>query len=303
LSALNLAGLRRWLALGMLLAWAGVAAAKGPLYLWEVADGRGNVRAWLYGTIHVCDAACFPLPAPVSKALAAADSLALELDPEDPALGPGLASAAMLPSGRSLNDMLPADLRPRLATVLGQVGLPVDAAQRMQPWMVSTLLTLRAAQIAGYDTEQGVDLWLARAARSRGQPLWALETVERQIEALGAGGEAAQVASLVEVVELIERKETEPYFRSMLDAWRRGNAEELDRLMREEATSEAMAPMLAELLDSRNREMADAISARLKSGKRPFIAVGAGHFGGANGLLAVLAGKGFRVRQVEDGGE
>lgn len=303
MNALNLAGLRRWLALGMLLAWAGVAVAKGPLYLWEVADGRGNVRAWLYGTIHVCDAACFPLPAPVSKALAAADSLALELDPEDPTLGPGLASAAMLPAGRSLNDMLPAGLRPRLATVLGQVGLPVDATQRMQPWMVGTLLTLRAAQIAGYDTEQGVDLWLARAARSRGQPLWALETVERQIEALGAGGEAAQVASLAEVVELIERNEAEPYFRSMLGAWRRGDAEELDRLMREEATSEAMAPMLAELLDSRNREMADAIAARLKSGKRPFIAVGAGHFGGANGLLAMLAGKGFRVRQVEDGGE
>lgn len=298
-----MAGLRRWLALGMLLAWAGVAAAKGPLYLWEVADGRGDVRAWLYGTIHVCDAGCFPLPVAVRKALAEADSLALELDPEDPALGPGLLRAAQLPAGRSLNDMLPAGLQPRLAAVLGQVGLPVEAAQRMQPWMVSTLLTLRAAQIAGFGTEQGVDLWLARAARSRGQPLWALETVERQIEALGAGGEAAQVASLVEVVELIERKDAEPYFRSLLEAWRRGDAEALDRLMREEATSEAMAPMLAELIDSRNREMAESITVRLTSGKRPFIAVGAGHFGGVNGLLAVLAGKGFRVRQVEDGAE
>ena len=303
MSALSLAGLRRWLALGVLLAWAGVAAAKGPLYLWEGADGRGNVRAWLYGTIHVCDAACFPLPVEVRKALAKADSLALELDPEDPALGPGLAKAALLPAGRRLNDMLPADLRPRVAAALGQVGLPAEPAQRMQPWMVSTLLTLRAAQIAGFGTEQGVDLWLARAARSRGQPLWALETVGRQIEALGAGGEAAQLASLVEVVELIERNDAEPYFRRMLEAWRRGDAEELDRLMREEASSEAMAPMLAELLDSRNREMAETIAARLKSRKRPFIAVGAGHFGGANGLLAMLAGKGFRVRQVEDGGE
>ena len=173
----------------------------------------------------------------------------------------------------------------------------------MQPWMVSTLLTLRAAQIAGYGTEQGVDLWLARKARSRGLPLWALETVGRQIEALGAGGEAAQVASLVEVVELIERNEAEPYFRSMLDAWRRGDAEELDRLMREEATSEAMAPMLAELLDRRNREMVDTIVAALQPGKRPFIAVGAGHFGGAKGLLAMFADKGFRIRQVEDKAE
>ena len=61
--------------------------------------------------------------------------------------------------------------------------------------------------------------------------------------------------------------------------------------------------MLAELLDRRNREMVDTIVAALQPGKRPFIAVGAGHFGGAKGLLAMLADKGFRIRQVEDKAE
>lgn len=288
-----------WLLLGLLVL-AGSAVAKGPLYLWELSDEQGRPRAWLYGTIHVCDAGCFPLPGRVRTALAEADSLGLELDPEDPALSPRLLQASLLPAGRRLDDMLSPDLRFRLARAVTRVGLSPDAVQRMQPWMVGTLLTLQAAQRAGLGTSQGVDLWLARTARARGQAVWALETVDRQVSAMGAGGDSAQVASLAEVVGLIERDEAEPYFRRLLMAWRRGDSLAVDRMLREEASVEAMTPMLADLLDSRNREMAESIAARLRSGRRPFIAVGAGHFGGPKGLLAMLAEKGFRVRQMSD---
>lgn len=288
-----------WLLLG-LLALAGSAVAKGPLYLWELSDEQGRPRAWLYGTIHVCDAGCFPLPGRVRAALAEADSLGLELDPEDPALSPRLLQASLLPAGRRLDDMLPPALRVRLARVLTRFGLPTDAMQRLQPWMVGALLTLQSAQRAGLGTSQGVDLWLARSARARGQSVWALETVERQVSAMGAGGDAAQVASLAETLGLIERDEAEPYFRRLLTAWRRGDSVAVDRMLREEASVEAMTPMLVELLDSRNREMAESIVARLRNGRRPFIAVGAGHFGGPKGLLAMLADKGFRARQVSE---
>ena len=299
MSASSLNKIRRALATSALLLWAGLATAQGPLYLWTLSDARGELRAWLYGTIHVCDAACFPLPADVEKALAAADSLALELDPDDPQLAPRLIVAAQLPAGRSLDEALPPDLRPRLSDAADRVGLSGAALQRMQPWMVATLLTLRAAQSAGFGTDQGVDLWLARTARARGVPLVALESVDRQIEALAAGGDAAQLASLVEVVELIEQGAAPAYFAGMLAAWRGGDAAAIDRIVREESASPAMAPLLADLLDARNREMADAIVARLQPGRRVFVAVGAGHFGGDAGLLAALSGRGFTLRQVE----
>ena len=194
---------------------------------------------------------------------------------------------------------LPPALRPRLVLASTRMGLPPEAVQRLQPWMVSTLLTVRLAETVGFRTEQGVDLWLAGAARATGKPLWALETVDRQIEALAAGGDAAQLASLVEVVELIERGAAPAYFAGMLAAWRGGDAAAIDRIVREESASPAMAPLLADLLDARNREMADAIVARLQPGRRVFVAVGAGHFGGDAGLLAALSGRGFTLRQVE----
>jgi uncharacterized protein YbaP (TraB family) len=66
---------------------------------------------------------------------------------------------------------------------------------------------------------------------------------------------------------------------------------------------DAMQPLLEALLDQRNREMAVRIDKQLKAGRRPFVAVGAGHLGGASGLLAQLAGKGYRLRQLDDGAE
>ena len=295
-------GRRALLSLALAL-WAGLAAAGGPLFLWELQDARGALRGWLYGTIHVCDAACFPLPAPVREALAAADSLALELDPADPALGPALARAGVLPPGRQLDDLLPPALRPRLAAALVAVDVADASARRLQPWLLSSLMTLQAARLAGCHTEQGVDLWLATQARARGLPLSSLETVERQISALSAGGDAAQLASLVEVIELIEQQSGSRYFGAMLDAWRRGDPISLDQLMREEMAGPGMEPLLADLLDQRNAEMAEVISARLQQGPRPFIAVGAGHFGGPEGLLERLAQRGWRPVQVVEGGE
>jgi uncharacterized protein YbaP (TraB family) len=222
---------RAWHALAMawLLLWAGLATAAGPLFLWELRDAGGGLRAWLYGTIHVCDAACFPLPGKVREALGAADSLALELDLADPAVMQRLGEAALLPAGTRLDAQLPPALRPRLVLASTRMGLPPEAVQRLQPWMVGTLLTVRVAETVGFRTEQGVDLWLAGAARAAGKPLWALETVDRQIAALSAGGEAAQMASLTEVIELIESGDARAYFQRMLDAWQAGDVAALDR--------------------------------------------------------------------------
>lgn len=296
------AGVRCMAVFGLLLA-AALSRAAGPLYLWEIegpASGSGPA-GYLFGTVHVCDRACFPLPDAVQQALAASDSLGLELDPEDPELGRRLMAAALLPAGRRLDEGLPAELRPRLQAVADRLGLPRPVLQRMQPWMVSTLLTLRAAEGAGFVTDQGVDVWLARAARQRGLPLRPLETVERQIAALSAGGDAAQAAGLAEAVELIERGEAGAYFRDLIEAWRSGDVDAVDGIMKDGAADPALAPMMAEVLDQRNREMAETLQARLRAGGRPFIAVGAAHFGGESGLLAELARRGFRLHQVQAG--
>lgn len=282
--------------LGMWLAcqaWAGQ-----PLFFWELRDGEGAVRAHLYGTVHVCDARCTPPPRPVTRALDRASLLVLELDPEDMGLPYKIAQAGRLPAGQTLNQILSPGLMARLNGAAARLGLAPQMLQPMQPWLVNALLGVQAAARAGYRTENGVDLWLAQVGRGRRLRLEALETPERQIAALSAGGDTAQHAALAQTVDLVLEDRFAAYFAELLAAWRAGDVATLDQLMQEEVGSDA-APVMEALLDARNLEMAAAIEQQLKPGKRPFIAVGAGHMGGPRGLLALLAARGFRPVQVE----
>ena len=61
----------------------------------------------------------------------------------------------------------------------------------------------------------------------------------------------------------------------------------------------AEARLREALLVARNRNWAEQIAAMLKSGKRPFVAVGAAHVAGIDGLPEMLASKGFTVKRVQ----
>ena len=83
---------------------------------------------------------------------------------------------------------------------------------------------------------------------------------------------------------------------SMVKAWRRGDAEAVNQMLREEFRD---FPSLARrLIDVRNRNWLPKIESYLRSGKTYFIVVGAAHMGGPQGLLAMLRARGYKIEQL-----
>lgn len=290
----------QWILRGLVLCLAlagGTPALAGGL-LWRISDPDGTLRGHLFGTVHLCDARCFPLDDAVREAFADARVLALELDPANEHMARALAAAGLLPAGERLDRRLSPALADRLKRAAIQAGADPASLLRMRPWLASSILAVMAASKAGFEAERGIDLWLAGEARSRGMPIVELETVERQIRALSAGGDRTHRAMLEQTVDLILDGRAEAYFGEVRGAWARGDAARLLEMVAEGVAQDDVQPLIDELVLARNREMAERMAELLASRDGVFIAIGAAHLGGTLSVVSELQRRGFELTPV-----
>ena len=274
-----------------------VSFARADPALWEVRDGGGAVRGWLFGAIHLCNAACYPLPPSVEAAFARAPRTAFELDVSDSSLVDTLTIAGTLPAGERLGAELSTALQASVYAAARQVGLSPEQIQQMRPWFASTLLLTLAATQAGYHPEQGIDGQLQARARADGKAVIALETARRQVDALSSGGAAAQHSALRQTVALIETGGVGEFLGRMVAAWRAGDDSALEIIMWEGMDADDAAPLMEALLDTRNGEMVERIDMLLAATEPIFVTVGAAHLVGEAGLPALLARRGWTVER------
>jgi hypothetical protein len=271
----------------------------GQLFLWEVArpDGGGGV-AHVLGSFHLSEEELRFDPA-VDRALDAADTLVLEIAPEqmDPV---GLASLSMekglFTDGRTLDQVVSPETWRLLEERAGAYGLPLASVRRMEPWFVLLTLQNIALQREGYAIEHGVESQLAEDAEEDGKPTQGLETPEEQLAVFDALPLDLQERQLR---DFLEQEGGEGDLSLLLELWRKGDDARLEQeLFGELARDPSLAPYFEQFYFDRNARMARGIAERVDAGGRWFVAVGAGHVVGARGIPSLLAAGGYRVRRV-----
>jgi len=282
----------------LIIFFAGICPVIAAPSLWEIRDASDAVRGYLFGTVHLCNERCYPLPESVNEAFGRSERVAFELDVSDPAVLTAIAAAGMLPKGEQLSHRLPQTVFRDLSTVTQRLGMPPRLLQSMQPWFAANWLLSVAADEAGFSTDHGVDLVLQGRAMAAGKHLTALETVERQVSALSAGGNAAQQEALIQTLTLVQERRLPDYLSRMVGAWADGDDEALMALMVEGMDARAIEPLMDDLINARNVEMARRINRLLNDQGRLFVAVGGGHMVGQTGIPTQLARMGWRVSKV-----
>lgn len=275
----------------------GTAHAAERIYMWE-AKGRGGT-AYLFGSVHLCRADCFPLPAAVIGAADAAQALAVELDPERSGLQEQLLARALYPAGETLQGDLSPQLLADLQAALARVGIPPEPLMQMRPWMVGTTLTALAAVQAGYDAQQGIDLWLLKRARAQTKPVIELETVDEQLASLDGLPRAQQEQMVRQAVALVGDGSLAGFVDELVGAWRKGDPDRVFKLSHKGLESESQAErLLSALVSTRNGAMANRIADAVTQKGSVFVVIGALHLAGPDSILERLKAKGFEVRQV-----
>jgi uncharacterized protein YbaP (TraB family) len=260
--------------------------------LWTLRrDGR---TSFLYGTLHVGRPG-WVVPGPkVAAALAASDVLALEIDPTDPAVRE-LASLAD-PKAPAL----PPALQQRLQRRIAAACLPEGALAGMHPAMQVMLLGVLEARWAGLDPNYAQEQALARDARAAGREVVSLESVALQKKALMPEDDSATDTQVTQALTELESGSARATIARLALAWEHGDLAALESY---ESWCDCMndaderAAMRA-LNDGRNPALAAQIDTLHRAGRRVFAAVGALHMTGAQGLLRLLAARGFQVERV-----
>ncbi len=278
------------LLLALLLA-APAAAAPG---LWVVRDADTEIT--IFGTMHALPAGEAWLVAPLTTRLDAADTLVMEIVlPEDRmALAPLVAQLGLRPGQRPLAQRVSKPAAARLATTAQRTGVPLAALDRMTTWLAALTISEAMLTSLGLTSDAGVEPALDKRARTAGKAVIGLETPEQQLRFLDNLPEADQVAMLEATLEESEgaREATD----RMVALWRAGDVDTLARDFDKDASA---SPLLANvLITDRNIRWADWIAGVMKRPGKVFVAVGAGHLGGPQGLLERLKAKGLTVEKL-----
>ena len=247
---------------------------------------------YLFGTIHSEDERVLNLPEPVLSAFDKSQSFVMEVIPDPQALRQ--ASLTMAYSdGRSLAEVVGQARFREIVEAVKSRGVSEDVIRNFKPWAVVTILSLPQPK-----TGEFLDINLYKRALAAGKSVHGIETVNEQLAVFDDLSESDQVALLNQTLEVLDQ--LPEVHERLLEAYLKRDLAELSRLVKEYmrvADSAIEKRFKAAVLDARHVRMAERIFPYLEQGGH-FVAVGALHLTGEDGILARLQAQGYEVRRL-----
>ncbi len=264
--------------------------------VWRIESDAGG-RLYLCGTIHILREQDYPLPAGYETAYQNSSELLFELPPgssESANLTLRMRELGTLPADARLEQLLNPDDWKKVCAWAEKRGLGSSLLNRYHPWFVSLMMVAVEYQALGAGAEHGVDKHFEQRASKDGKPGAGLETIEQQL-ALFSGMTPAQELDVLQQT-IAELESVGEEYEKMIQAWRLGDLESLQTMLFREA---ARHPELMEMfLIRRNQAWAPRLAEMLNEGRQVMVLVGAGHLGGEEGLLSLLAKEGHQATQL-----
>lgn len=284
----------------------GSKVVNGKGLFWKI-EGKGSAPSYLLGTMHVSDPRVLDMPAGAAEAHAEARTIVIESDEildEKKAMAAILAKPelTMFTDGQSIETLLSPDDLAILEAGLKRRGLVLSAVSRMKPWMLASFVALPACELARKTQNAAfLDKKIAVDAVAAGKPVKGLETLDEQLSAMAELPLEFHLKSLVETVKLGDQMED--VVETMTELYLQGETgltiPALKAVTPSGAGDDESAYVAFEstIISQRNHKMAERANPLLIDGG-VFMAVGALHLPGEDGLVELLRKQGFEVTLV-----
>jgi uncharacterized protein YbaP (TraB family) len=270
------------------------APARSAPAMWTVCDADSTIH--LFSTMHFARPDTAWRSPKMAAALMASDKLVLEIvNLDDQAVAAPLIQKHGLDPRHPLTSKLDDEGDALLANAAQASGVQLAQLEPMRPWLGATVLAFAPMQKAGYDPMLAVDLALRAEAKAAGKPITGLETIEQQLKFFADMPADAELDLLEKSLEDFDQAQA--LFDRMAAAYVAGDEAALDTLLTEQLKANHRAMHKVMLVDC-NHDWVRQIEQELVGSGEVFIAVGAAHLVGEEGVPALLKAKGLKVERV-----
>jgi uncharacterized protein YbaP (TraB family) len=257
--------------------------------LWKISGKGLKQPSYLFGTFHIMCKSDFTVSPVLEEKIKTTQQFYGELDMDDPAMQLSM-MAKMRLSETTLSQLLgEQDFKAVNDSFKNITGMPLQLFNQFSPFMPMSLLaisTIKCADRVQPETE------FAQIAKNNQLPVLGLESIEDQLKAINAQPLDSQVLALKNTV--LKYDSVKQMMVKMIAVYKQNNPETIYRFIIDNGgTSDFETAMLT----TRNNNWIPVIK-KAVADKPSFFAVGAGHLGGKQGVIALLKKEGFTLTPV-----
>lgn len=289
----------------LLLALAACATTKNKTssLLWRISGNGLESPSYLFGTHHLIPLSILDSIPGLHEAFEETDQTVGELDMSDmAAMQMQIMGAAVMPEGVTYDALLPpGDVQLLDSTLTDLIGVGLDQLGQLKPAMISNLISITLYQkyYPAISGQENIDLYFQTEALKLSRPVKALETAEEQVEILlnstPLERQAELLICMVKHPELLKDQMDELQL-----AYHAQDLNALQALFDKEIPNDP-CPSTDEEKEALNKDRNEKWLAQLPAimaKNASFIAVGAMHLPGDDGLIEGLRDQGFTVEAI-----
>ncbi len=270
------------------------SSEKPETYMWLLKSDTATV--YLLGSVHTGKKENYPLHEKIENAYVASDYLVVEANvskDKQADLQMKTIQLAMFTDGKTLKSVLPEKTYALVDAEFKKLGYSVASFDMFEPWIVSLSLVSMRTMKMGFDASLGIDQYFLGKANEGKKEILELESIDFQLTLLDSMPLEKQITSLEETCTK-SYEDNQKLFDDIYACWKEADAVKMDKLM---DLSDKNSEFNQIIFKQRDAKMAEKIIEFLKTDKKYFVVVGAGHLTGEDSVVDLLKKKGYKVIQ------
>lgn len=259
--------------------------------LWEVTGKGLKNPSYLFGTFHIMCKDDISFSTQLKSAVTNADIIYMEMDMDDPSMMLSGLMMMNMKDGKKLTDLYTTEEYEKVSVFFKEtLHMPIGLLQSTKPFFLAAMLY---PKMMPCKTVSGVEEELMKLAKEQKKEIKGLETMEFQSSVFDSIPYQEQAKELLKSIDSLASYQK--YFDTMITVYKTQRLTEIEKLFKD--SEFGMENHQDILLNDRNKNWVNQLNPIMKN-ESVFVAVGAGHLVGNEGLINLLRKEGYTLKPL-----